>query len=198
MQYFVAIQGGATRSVGVVSESDGEVTKRVCGGPTNFYSQNRYEIVSALGELFDALLGDVPRAEVVSVWFAAAGAQDAGDRELLTAACRQLGIGGSVTVSDDLRSILEANAPAGTPAMVVLSGTGSCVLGRTADGRMLRAGGGGHLLGDEGSGYAIGLAGLRAVCRAYEERGPATAMTCLLYTSPSPRDRTRSRMPSSA
>ena len=29
-------------------------------------------------------------------------------------------------------------------------------------------------------------------------RGYATASTCLLYTSPSPRDRTRSRMPSSA
>ena len=27
---------------------------------------------------------------------------------------------------------------------------------------------------------------------------PGTAMICLLYTSPSPRDRTRSRMPSSA
>ena len=27
---------------------------------------------------------------------------------------------------------------------------------------------------------------------------PAAAMACLLYTSPSPRDRTRSRMPSSA
>ena len=28
--------------------------------------------------------------------------------------------------------------------------------------------------------------------------GPALVLTCLLYTSPSPRDRTRSRMPSSA
>ena len=28
--------------------------------------------------------------------------------------------------------------------------------------------------------------------------GPNTPNTCLLYTSPSPRDRTRSRMPSSA
>ena len=27
---------------------------------------------------------------------------------------------------------------------------------------------------------------------------PLVALTCLLYTSPSPRDRTRSRMPSSA
>ena len=29
-------------------------------------------------------------------------------------------------------------------------------------------------------------------------RGPERVVTCLLYTSPSPRDRTRSRMPSSA
>ena len=30
------------------------------------------------------------------------------------------------------------------------------------------------------------------------DEGYAQYMTCLLYTSPSPRDRTRSRMPSSA
>ena len=30
------------------------------------------------------------------------------------------------------------------------------------------------------------------------ERAPTASWTCLLYTSPSPRDRTRSRMPSSA
>ena len=44
-------------------------------------------------------------------------------------------------------------------------------------------------------------------CKSLKEEGyevvlvnsnPATIMTCLLYTSPSPRDRTRSRMPSSA
>ena len=33
---------------------------------------------------------------------------------------------------------------------------------------------------------------------AYNVNGTALTMTCLLYTSPSPRDRTRSRMPSSA
>ena len=32
----------------------------------------------------------------------------------------------------------------------------------------------------------------------YDETGPFHHMSCLLYTSPSPRDRTRSRMPSSA
>ena len=44
-------------------------------------------------------------------------------------------------------------------------------------------------------------------CKALEQEGyrvilvnsnPATIMTCLLYTSPSPRDKRQSRMPSSA
>ena len=34
--------------------------------------------------------------------------------------------------------------------------------------------------------------------RVYRSVGTTPAKTCLLYTSPSPRDRTRSRMPSSA
>ena len=34
--------------------------------------------------------------------------------------------------------------------------------------------------------------------RGLKRKAPALAWTCLLYTSPSPRDRTRSRMPSSA
>ena len=39
---------------------------------------------------------------------------------------------------------------------------------------------------------AIRILGMEESCRFYQ------ASTCLLYTSPSPRDRTRSRMPSSA
>ena len=41
---------------------------------------------------------------------------------------------------------------------------------------------------------------IEALCRneAVEIRGFGRFKTCLLYTSPSPRDRTRSRMPSSA
>ena len=35
-------------------------------------------------------------------------------------------------------------------------------------------------------------------CKSYEDALIAVSKYCLLYTSPSPRDRTRSRMPSSA
>ncbi len=49
------------------------------------------------------------------------------------------------------------------PHVLVLSGTGSCFYGRAPDGKTLQVGGWGHLLGDKGSGYEIGLRALKAV-----------------------------------
>jgi N-acetylmuramic acid 6-phosphate etherase len=45
----------------------------------------------------------------------------------------------------------------------VLSGTGSCCFGRTRAGKTAKIGGWGHILGDKGSGYEIGLRALKAV-----------------------------------
>ena len=45
---------------------------------------------------------------------------------------------------------------------------------------------------------ATGYLGTLLLAGAYLAVGQALSATCLLYTSPSPRDRTRSRMPSSA
>ena len=56
-------------------------------------------------------------------------------------------------------------------------------------------------------GFDLGVGTLTSRARSDEERNMMTATvepvwdgneTCLLYTSPSPRDRTRTRMPSSA
>jgi len=46
--------------------------------------------------------------------------------------------------------------------------------------------------------YTFMFEGLVDVQKALAKRGIKLVISCLLYTSPSPRDRTRSRMPSSA
>ena len=46
--------------------------------------------------------------------------------------------------------------------------------------------------------YANEIRAAFAISKEYDKRSKAITQTCLLYTSPSPRDRTRSRMPSSA
>jgi N-acetylglucosamine kinase-like BadF-type ATPase len=71
----------------------------------------------------------------------------------------------------------------GGPGVLLVVGTGSMVWGRDPEGREIRVGGWGSLLGDEGSGYWLGLGGLRGVARAADGRGPDTALTEVLLDS---------------
>jgi N-acetylglucosamine kinase-like BadF-type ATPase len=63
------------------------------------------------------------------------------------------------------------------PGILINAGTGSIVYGRSAAGEAARAGGWGHMIGDEGSGYWIGREALAAVMRAADGRGPETGLT---------------------
>ncbi len=60
-------------------------------------------------------------------------------------------------------------------SVTLVVGTGSIACGRNGGKRSARVGGWGYLLGDEGSGFAIGLAGLQAVCRSHDRGEVLTA-----------------------
>jgi N-acetylglucosamine kinase-like BadF-type ATPase len=55
-----------------------------------------------------------------------------------------------------------AAATRGEPGVVIISGGGAVAYGRNEEGASLRVGGWGHVLGDEGSGYWIGLQAIKA------------------------------------
>ncbi|MGH9000724.1 MAG: BadF/BadG/BcrA/BcrD ATPase family protein, partial [Acidimicrobiia bacterium] len=63
-----------------------------------------------------------------------------------------------------------AGALGGQPGVVVVAGTGAVALALSGTGTVARADGCGHLLGDAGSGYWIGRAGLEAALRATDGR----------------------------
>jgi N-acetylglucosamine kinase-like BadF-type ATPase len=64
----------------------------------------------------------------------------------------------------------------------LISGTGSFAFGRDQKGHTSRAGGWGWRMGDEGSGYALGIAALNAVTHATDGRAPATLLTAKILT----------------
>jgi glucosamine kinase len=70
-----------------------------------------------------------------------------------------------------------AAATAARPGVGAISGTGSNVLGVGADGRAWRAGGWGHVLGDEGSGYWLAVQSIKAALCDRERSGPQTALS---------------------
>lgn len=67
----------------------------------------------------------------------------------------------------------------GQPGVVVAAGTGTVALALAPDGTATRIDGWGYVLGDGGSGFAVGRAALRAVLAAHDGRGPSTALTTL-------------------
>jgi N-acetylglucosamine kinase-like BadF-type ATPase len=82
-------------------------------------------------------------------------------RERRTLADRFARLSTHVEVLSDAQAAL-LGALGDSPGVLILSGTGSIVIGRDAHGRWARAGGLGPLLGDEGSAFWIGRAWLRA------------------------------------
>ena len=108
-----------------------------------------------------------------------AGVDRPDDSVIVAGIMRRIGAHARTLVVNDALVALEAGAP-GAPGVVIISGTGSIAYGRNANNEGARAGGWGHVLGDEGSGYWIGRAALRAVLREADRRGPRTALTPLL------------------
>jgi N-acetylglucosamine kinase-like BadF-type ATPase len=70
-----------------------------------------------------------------------------------------------------------ASGAFGGPGLALISGTGCVTFSQNAAGKQLTCGGWGYLLGDEGSGFWIGLQAVKAAIRAQEGRGPATRFT---------------------
>lgn len=75
-----------------------------------------------------------------------------------------------IVVSDDVRIALRAEIPIGD-GVVLIAGTGSIAYAEREGGRF-RCGGYGYLLGDDGSGYALGSGAIRAVLKYFDGRVP--------------------------
>lgn len=88
-------------------------------------------------------------------------------------------IGGELILCGDEEIALDA-AFQGGRGILALAGTGSNVIGRTADGQRAGAGGWGPVLGDEGSGHWIGLRAVRALFRAIDEGRSTTLENAVL------------------
>ena len=113
------------------------------------------------------------------LWAGLAGAGQARARAAVEAGLQEAGLARQVAVGSDVEAA-HADAFGDGPGILCVVGTGSSVRAVTPGGRVVQVGGWGHLLGDEGSGYRIGLDGLRAVMRASDGRLPRTSLSEVL------------------
>jgi N-acetylglucosamine kinase-like BadF-type ATPase len=130
----------------------------------------------------DAAFADagLPQVTVDAACFGLAGAGRTVEQAAIADWALASGIAKQVRVVGDLELVWAAVDFAAVddegPGIALVAGTGSVAWGCNASGEVARCGGWGYLLGDEGSGYALGLAALRGLVRAIDGRGPATSL----------------------
>lgn len=173
MEFILAFDSGGTATrAGLYSEGR-DLAAKAEAGPSNPADMG---VDSAAGVMID--LGRkflAPGRHIRFVAAGVAGAWERGIRDRLAAALFK-GIGaGRTFVADDRWPLLDANVGS-QGGIVVLAGTGSGVLARDGDGRVLAVGGRGALIGDEGSAYQLSLRALRACVHAADGMGPETIL----------------------
>lgn len=170
--YFVGWDGGGTGTTVVCVRSDGTEAARRRFGPLNL---NGADVETVRQTVTDALRWMDGNGDCLSLCIGAAGISNpktaSGLRELLC----QNGYEGKLTLAGDHDIALRGAV--GTVGAVVIAGTGSICCGRNTRGETARAGGGGHLIDDEGSGYAIGRDIFTAVLRALDGRIETTVLS---------------------
>ncbi|MCA1563205.1 MAG: hypothetical protein LC804_24125 [Acidobacteria bacterium] len=178
MIHVLGIDAGGTKTVCQLASEQGALVSEARGPGANLQAVGELEVEKVLHEVMDTTIGDsgiVPSAICLGI----AGVDRPDDAEIVRGIMKRIGYQARVLVVNDALVALEAGAP-GAPGVVIISGTGSIAYGRNAAGEGARSGGWGYVLGDEGSGYWIGRAALRAVLRESDQRGPRTKLTPLL------------------
>jgi N-acetylglucosamine kinase len=178
MLHVLGIDAGGTKTVCLLADEQGRILAEARRGGANLQAVGELEVEKVLHDVMEEAIGPtdvLPAAICLGI----AGVDRPDDSELVRAIMKRIGYKARVLVVNDALVALEAGAP-GRPGVVVISGTGSISYGRNGHGEAARSGGWGYVLGDEGSGYWIGRAALRAVLRQADRRGPKTALSPLL------------------
>ncbi len=178
MTLLLGIDGGGTKTLALLADQHGNLLGRGVSGSSNLNAVGFSVACAALEEAIrQAFASPVP--EVFRAVLGLSGAGRPEDRLRFYAWAQTRYPGANIQILTDAEILLAAAAPQGA-ALALISGTGSIAYGRTLTGDLIRAGGRGYLFGDEGSGFALGAAALRAAAQAHDGRAQPTLLTDLL------------------
>ena len=169
MSVVLGIDGGGTRTRASIMDGD----RVLAHGENGSIKRLRVGAEAAEANL-RALLKDVfAQAGVSGVDAATCGVASAtmpGVTEWITDVFNDFGVARSEVVGDEVIALDAAFH--GGPGILQIAGTGSNTIGRAPDGSRESAGGWSSRLGDEGSGYWIGVNSVRRALHAYDREQP--------------------------
>jgi N-acetylglucosamine kinase-like BadF-type ATPase len=170
MRYVLGFDGGGTKTDCVLMDETGAILARARSGssnPTTFGVEASLAALSAAGT--DALrAAGRSEMDVAYVLGGVSGAAEPNMRWGLQRGLQPRFPKATIIITSDL--LLSLGATGEIPSVVVIAGTGSAVLGRTAPAELARAGGFGPVIGDPGSAYDIGRKATRMIFQKHLNR----------------------------
>jgi glucosamine kinase len=171
MRYVVGVDGGGTKTKAAVYGEDVGVVGEATTGPANQRSVGMEpasaNIARAVSEA--ARAAGIEVKALAGICMCLAGFDTDLDLPVPLSAMRQVDFTGPAIMENDVVGAW-AGATEAKPGIVVIAGTGATGLGMNARGELWRTDGWDYFLGDDGSGYAIGHAGIRAAMRMLDGR----------------------------
>jgi glucosamine kinase len=172
-RYLLGVDGGATKTLAAVLDIDSRQLHIGHGGPSN---QDAVGPTAAVRALLEAADEAIAEAGISAERLAAAVLAIAGtDTGAIAQNVSSVRTEDWIVVNDVVAAW--ASATGTGPGVAVIAGTGSNVFGVGPHDVPWRAGGWGHLLGDEGSGYWLGVQSIKAALDDREAAGPETALS---------------------
>ena len=157
------------------------------GGDARSVQPAVHGIDATIAGLAEALGAALQIQRPSAVVCALAGVGDAATSARLASGLRERGIDVPVAIVGDVLAAAAAALTRG-PGVLVWAGTGSFAIARSVTGELVRVGGRGFLLGDQGSAYDLVRRAASAVLFAVDGMGPPTSLTgklCAAFDAPS-------------
>lgn len=175
-RFVLGLDGGATNTVAVVMNETQKEMGRGLAGPSNHQNVGETAAEQAIEKAIHEALKAGGNPDIEAACWGMAGLDRAEDERILRRIAEHVLPRVPVQVAHDAAIALFGGTGGQDYGVVVIAGTGSIAVAFHPDGNTARAGGWGHLLGDEGSGYDIARRGLNAVTRAADGRAPRTSL----------------------
>ena len=188
MNYIIGLDRGGTKTKCVVTDLFRHEIYNYTGFSSNLLQsgpqENAAEILDVIQQCFEKLVISV--SDIAAICIGAAGAGREEDASLLknelVLCLNKLEYNREVLVVGDNEITLEG-AFDGNSGIILISGTGSICYGKNEEGKKIRIGGYGRLLGDEGSGYSIAAKGIRCALQSYDDRKEKTLLKERIFST---------------
>ncbi|MGL5778944.1 N-acetylglucosamine kinase [Cetobacterium sp.] len=166
MEYIIGVDGGGTKTTATLYNNKMEVLGHFLGGPMNLQVVSEEKVK----DVFQKMLNHFNlKSSAIKIGVGAAGAGRPEDVAKLEAILKDIGFKKYSVSSDAHIGLLAIHGK--NSGMMIISGTGSIGFA-IKDFTLYRKGGWGHLLGDEGSGYFMGLSLSKELFRSFDKDEP--------------------------